>query len=80
MAYGDPQRGLLKAIIEEARILGADARFCSVDITEALLRKRFWGFKSPKTPERTVNMYCSQRSDIFEHLGPDTYRLWPNWR
>jgi hypothetical protein len=66
------QRGLLKAIIEEAPTFGADARFRSVDITAALLRKRFWGFESPKTPEQTVNMCCSQRSDIFEHLGPDT--------
>ena len=80
MAYGDPHRGLLKAIIDEVRAQGADARFYSVNITEALLRKRYWGDKPPKTPERTVNMYCSQRPDIFDHVGRDTYQLRPNWR
>jgi hypothetical protein len=38
------------------------------------------GFQIAEAAERTVNMYCSQKSDIFEHLGPDTYRLRLNWR
>ena len=80
MLKGDPSKGLLKAIIEVARAHGPDAAFYSIDITETLLRMNYWGLNPPKTPERTVNMYCSQRGDIFEHRGSDTYKLRANWR
>ena len=78
-SHGNPTRGLLKAMIEAARRLDPAQSVTSVELTESVMQAGFWNGKQPLTPERTVNMYCSQNSDVFHRVGPDTYKLERNW-
>jgi len=75
MSYGHLHMGLLKAIVDVVRAGDPRRPFSTIDVTEQLLRQNWWGRRLPKTPERTVNSYCSQNTDVFDHVGPDMYRL-----
>jgi len=66
MSYGHLHKGLLKAIVDVVRAGDPCLPFSTIDVTEQLLRQRWWGGRSPKTPERTVNIGLTgiQRSAV----------------
>ena len=72
---GSPSRGLLKAMIQAANVNFGGQAFFTAELTDELLRQNYWGKQDPQSPERTVNMYCSQNPEVFEHVGSDLYRL-----
>lgn len=80
MSHGNPRLGLLKDIIDEVRRRGSCSTFQTADIAAALIDAGWWDGRDAKTPQNSVNMYCSQNNHIFEWVGPDTYRLKPKWR
>ena len=65
MAKGDPQRGLLKAIIDVMKELGADQCYRADYIAAKLKEKNYWGGRMPKTPERTVSTHFTENREIF---------------
>jgi hypothetical protein len=78
--YGDPHKGLLKAIIDKFRELNPRFARTSVFITRALRDDGQWAGKRADTPERTVNSYLTQNPHIFRKSGPDMYMLDAAWR
>jgi len=75
MATGDPHEGLLREIIEVMNELGPDQHWDTDFLTQKLRERGYWKGRDVKTPERTVNMYCSQNRDVFDMAGPNSYWL-----
>jgi hypothetical protein len=56
---------LLKAIIEVVNDLGAEDPHHPKEVTDELLRRKYWGTRVPKTPLRTVTSYFSENPETF---------------
>lgn len=75
MTKGNPETGLLRAMLRIVHRWGAKRSFYSTDLARTLEEEGFWKGRRVDTPARTVNMYCSQNNDYFDHIGNDEYRL-----
>jgi hypothetical protein len=56
---------LLRAIIDVVNDLGPEYVHHPKDVTEELLKRKYWGNRVPKTPLRTVTSYFSENPEIF---------------
>jgi hypothetical protein len=75
MLRGNPHEGQLKAVIEVMNDLGPDMFHHDSAVVEELQRRGHWKGKTAETPHRTINMWFTQRPDIFA-VGPEaTYCL-----
>ena len=79
MSRGDIHSGLLKAVLDVIYMEGQSREHDTDHITGVLQSKGYWTFKAAETPERTVNSYFSQNPGVFEHTGPNRYRLLPRF-
>jgi hypothetical protein len=73
--FGNPQNGLLYAIINYFRRSASVAHY--VDVCQHILRAGFC--RRGVTPERTVCSYLSSNPHIFNSVGRGLYRLRSEW-
>ena len=73
MAVGNPQMGLMKAIIQVYRRRPPGVPISSEQITRELIHQNHWGADTPKTPQRTVTTYLCKNPAMFSRVEADTY-------
>jgi hypothetical protein len=81
MSAGNPNAGLLKAIIEVLRQEEPGQFVHYLSITKVLEERGQWDESPSETPERAVNMYLSQNTPaIFTWDGAGSYHLSDSYR
>jgi hypothetical protein len=72
---GNPDHGLLRAIMDVFRRHGPGAQLGSRDIAQELLAQGYWGATVPETPWNTVNSYLTQNPNYFRRVSPGVYEM-----
>lgn len=76
MSAGNPDRGLLAEILSVFLQYDRTWVLSATFVTKEVRKRGFWTYRRPPaTPERSINRYLSQNRDLFEHCGPNIYRL-----